>query len=95
MIGVANLTRVAKRWLWLWLLALVGTAAGCAQQAAERPQASASVADDDAYCQAKGFKPGSDVYVNCRRDRDSVAGMQAQQDKRDIRKMQDYMMDHH
>ena len=64
---------------------------GCAQQDA-RPQA-ASVPDDDAFCQSRGFKPGSDEYVACRRDRDYVSGLQAQQSKRDLRKIQDYMMD--
>ncbi len=65
---------------------------GCAQQD-ERPQAAASVSDDDAICQSRGFKPGSDAYVACRRDRDHVSGIQAQQGKRDLRKIQDYMMD--
>jgi hypothetical protein len=52
--------------------------------------------DDDAYCQAKGFKPGSDPYVKCRKDRDLAASRRAEEkDKYDVRKMQDYMMDHH
>ena len=65
---------------------------GCAQQE-ERPQAAASVPDDDALCQSKGLKPGSDAYVACRRDRDHIGSLQAQQGKRDLRKIQDYMMD--
>ncbi len=68
---------------------------GCASQQ-EQPVAAAAapVPDDDAYCRAKGFKAGSDEYVNCRRDRDHVATtMQTQQGKRDLRKIQDYMMD--
>jgi hypothetical protein len=81
----------------LWALAVAGTLAGvllggCAQQE-ERPHAAAAAPDDDAICQGRGFKPGSDDYVNCRRDRDHVAGLQAQQSKRDLRKIQDYMMD--
>ncbi|MGO4712490.1 hypothetical protein [Bradyrhizobium sp. 2TAF24] len=66
---------------------------GCAQQQEDRPQAAAAVPDDDAYCQSRGFKPGSDGYVACRRDRDHVVTLQAQQGKRDLRKIQDYMMD--
>jgi hypothetical protein len=78
---------------WLLALAITGVVlGGCAQQE-ERPQAAASVPDDDAYCQAAGFKPGSDGYVNCRRDRDHQNSLQAQQGKRDLRKIQDYMMD--
>jgi hypothetical protein len=66
---------------------------GCARQEERPPQAAASLPDDDALCQSKGFKPGSDGYVNCRRDRDHVGGLQADQGKRDLRKIQDYMMD--
>jgi hypothetical protein len=74
----------------LFAVAVLG---GCAKQE-ERPQAAASPSDDDAYCQAKGLKPGSDAYVNCRKDRDYAAtALPAQQKQRDVRKIQDYMMD--
>jgi hypothetical protein len=79
-----------------YCLALVFTAVmlgGCAQQD-ERPQAAAaSVTDDDAICQSRGLKPGSDAYVACRRDRDHVSVLQSQQGKQNLRKIQDYMMD--
>jgi uncharacterized lipoprotein YajG len=65
---------------------------GCAQQD-ERPQAAAAAPDDDAICQSKGFKVGSNEYVNCRRDRDHLISLQADQSKRDLRKIQDFMMD--
>ena len=74
-------------------LAFAGALLGSCAQQEERPQAAASVPDDDAICQSRGFKPGSDAYVACRRDRDHVSGLQAQQGKRDLRKIQDYMMD--
>ena len=85
---------------WTLALAFVATAlGGCAQEAERPPQpaAQAPAPDDDAYCQAKGFKPGSSEYVKCRKDRDYVAARQAeqQQDKYNVRKMQDFMMDHH
>ena len=75
------------------MVALAGALGGCAEQA-ERPQAAASapVPDDDAYCQAKGFKPGSDAYVNCRKDRDYVASLRAQQEKKNSSKLGDYMI---
>ena len=67
----------------------------CAEQAAEqRPQAAAAVPDDDAYCQAKGFKPGADDYVKCRKDRDYVASMQAKKESSSQQKLGDFMMDH-
>ncbi|MBR1220883.1 hypothetical protein JQ557_22975 [Bradyrhizobium sp. U87765 SZCCT0131] len=68
---------------------------GCAQQQEDRPQAAAAAPapDDDAYCQSRGLKPGSDAYVACRRDRDHVTTLQEQQGKRNLRKIQDYMMD--
>jgi hypothetical protein len=67
--------------------------AGCAQQE-ERPQAAASAPapDDDAYCQAKGFKPGSDQYVSCRKDRDYAASLRAQQDKKNSSRLGDFMI---
>lgn len=72
---------------------LAGLLAGCAQQE-ERPQAAASapVQDDDAYCQAKGFKPGSDQYVGCRKERDYAASLRAQQDKKNSSKLGDFMI---
>ncbi|MGO9360887.1 MAG: hypothetical protein ACLP1D_24965 [Xanthobacteraceae bacterium] len=75
------------------MAALAGALGGCAEQA-ERPQAAASAPapDDDAYCQAKGFKPGSDAYVNCRKDRDYVASRRAQQEKTNSSKLGDYMI---
>ena len=78
----------------LLMLAFAGALlGGCAAQE-ERPQAAAAVPDDDAYCQAKGLKVGSNDYVNCRRDRDHQATtLQSQQGKRELRKIQDYMMD--
>ena len=66
---------------------------GCASQQ-EQPVAAAATPDDDAYCRAKNLKPGSDEYVNCRRDRDHIATtMQSQKSKGDLRKIQDYMME--
>ncbi len=62
-------------------------------ESSPEPAPAAAVTDDDAICQNRGFKPGSDGYVACRRDRDHQVSMQAQQSKRDMRKMQDYMMD--
>lgn len=69
---------------------------GCAQQA-ERPPQAAAVApvDDDAYCQSKGFKPGSDDYAKCLRDRDYSASLRAKRDGANQQKLGDYMMDHH
>ena len=90
------MNRITTHALWALAIAAVlvgGALGGCAQQD-ERPQATAAAPpDDDAYCQAKGFKPGSDGYVNCRRDRDHMISLQAEQGKRDTRKIQDYMMD--
>jgi hypothetical protein len=77
------------------LAALAGAVllAGCAGRD-EAPVAAAAAPDDDAYCQSRGYKPGTDPYVACRRDRDHQSiTMQAQQGKRDLRKIQDYMMD--
>ncbi|MDR3465646.1 MAG: hypothetical protein P4M07_06855 [Xanthobacteraceae bacterium] len=67
--------------------------AGCAQQE-ERPQAAASTPapDDDAYCQAKGFKLGSDQYVSCRKERDYAASLRAQQDKKNSSRLGDFMI---
>jgi hypothetical protein len=77
----------------LLMMAVAGALlGGCAQQD-ERPQAAAGIPDDDAICQSRGLKLGSDAYVACRRDRDHVNSLQAQQGKRDLRKMQDFMMD--
>ncbi len=85
------MTQITRSCFLAMVLAASGLG-GCAQQD-ERPVAAASVPDDDAICQAKGFKAGSDDYVNCRRDRDYIGSLQAQQSKRNVRKMQDYMMD--
>ncbi|UTD26709.1 hypothetical protein [Bradyrhizobium sp. WD16] len=74
------------------VLALAAALLGaCASR--EEPAPAAAATDDDAICQSRGFKPGSDGYVACRRDRDHQVSMQAQQSRRDMRKMQDYMMD--
>ncbi len=89
------MSRMTKHAMWALALAAAlagGALGGCAQQD-EKPQAAAAPPDDDAYCQAKGYKPGSDPYVNCRRDRDHMISLQAEQSKRDTRKIQDYMMD--
>jgi hypothetical protein len=68
----------------------------CAEQRSQQPpQAAAAPApDDDAYCQAKGLKPGSDDYVKCRKDRDYVASRQATRESSSQQKLGDFMMDH-
>lgn len=79
--------------LSLSVLALGASLLGSCASREEAPPAAAAAVDDDALCQSRGFKPGSDGYVACRRDRDHQVSLQAQQSKRDMRKMQDYMMD--
>jgi hypothetical protein len=52
------------------LAALVLTGCAGAQKETAPTQAQAATApppDDDATCQARGFKPGSSDYVQCRR----------------------------
>jgi len=66
----------------------------CAQQRSEQPLQAAAVPDDDAYCQAKGLKPGSDDYVKCRKERDYAASLQAKRETASQQKLGDFMMDH-
>ncbi len=62
--------------------------------AAQLPQGPTAATDDDAYCQLKGFKPGSDDYVRCRKDRDDVASMRAKRETSTQQKLGDFMMEH-
>jgi hypothetical protein len=77
------------------IAAVAAALGGCADDQAARPQAvaRAPAPDDDAYCQAKGFKPGSDGYVSCRKDRDYVAALREQHDKQNASKLGNTMLD--
>jgi hypothetical protein len=67
--------------------------AGCAGNAADRPEAQASAAagaqqtaaavpqpDDDAVCRSKGYQPGSSPYVQCRKQLDAQHAQQLKND---------------
>lgn len=75
------------------LIALVALAL-CACVARNQAPVAALNDDDDAVCQANGFKVGSPEYVACRKDRDvqrSAAIARADRRQRDLG---EYMLNH-
>jgi hypothetical protein len=74
----------------LALLLIAPLLAGCLERG--QPVMVDTSADDDAYCRANNVAPGSNEYVNCRKNRDVQRGNANARADRAQRNMAEYML---
>jgi hypothetical protein len=78
--------------LYIVLLLVAPLLAGCLERG--QPTMVDTTGDDDAFCRAKNFAPGSNDYIACRKDRDiQHSNADARTDRRQ-RDLGEYMMNH-
>ncbi len=74
----------------LALLLIAPLLAGCLERG--QPTMVDTSADDDAFCRANNVAPGSNDYVNCRKNRDVQRANANARADRAQRNMADYML---
>jgi hypothetical protein len=74
----------------LALLLIAPLLAGCLERG--QPVMVDTSADDDAHCRANNVAPGSNEYVNCRKNRDVQRGNANARADRAQRNMAEYML---
>lgn len=74
----------------LALLLVAPLLAGCLERG--QPVMVDNSADDDAYCRANNVAPGSNDYVNCRKNRDAQRGNANARTDRAQRNMAEQML---